>query len=96
LTADFSSWLNTNGYGSYGFERTDLVGGAYGGKSTSGDKITHEPVVFIHGNSDIAVGVTGDFTGFTDSIEYFLSKGYTKAELYITTWGTGNSDDASK
>ena len=32
LTPHFINWLNANGYGSYGFERSDLVGGAYGGK----------------------------------------------------------------
>ena len=41
LTADFSSWLNANGYGSFGFERTDLEGGAFGGKSSASDVITH-------------------------------------------------------
>jgi triacylglycerol lipase len=25
-----------------------------------------------------------------------LSKGYSKGELYVTTWGTGNEDDSSK
>jgi hypothetical protein len=48
--------------------------------------------VFFHGNSDIAVGVEGDFTGFTESINYFMSKGYSKGDLYITTWGPGNGD----
>jgi len=69
-----------------------LVGGAYGGKDSSTDKITHDPIVFFHGNSDIAVGVNYWQTGFTDSIEYFISKGYTKGELYITTWGSGDTD----
>ena len=58
LTPDFVNWLNANGYGSYNFPRTEIVGGAYGGKASSSDKITHEPVIFIHGNSDIAVGTT--------------------------------------
>ena len=94
LTADFSNWLNKNGYGDYGFERNDLVGGAYGGKSSDDEKINHNPVIFIHGNSDIAVGTTYWQTGWTESIEYFLSKGYTKAELYTTTWGPGDSTKA--
>lgn len=34
--------------------------------------------------------------GFSQSIEYFLSKGYTKGELYITTWGPGNQLMASQ
>jgi len=58
LTTHFSNWLNANGYGSYKFERTDLDGGAYGGKTSDDEKITHNPVIFFHGNSDIAVGTS--------------------------------------
>lgn len=50
--------------------------------------------MYFHGNSDVAVGIDGEFNGFTDSIQYFLSKGYKKSELYITTWGPGNKDFA--
>jgi hypothetical protein len=39
------------------FARTDLQGGAYGGKASDNDTVTHIPVVFYHGNSDIAVGL---------------------------------------
>jgi len=35
------------------------------------------------------------FTGFSKSIEYFLSKGYSKSEMYITTWGPGDKTKAS-
>ena len=41
LTPHFSQWLTANGYSKYIFERTDLVGGAYGGKTSDSDKITH-------------------------------------------------------
>jgi triacylglycerol lipase len=92
LTSDFSAWLNANQYGHFKFERSDLVGGAYGGKSSPSDQIKHTPIIFLHGNSDIAVGTTYWQTGWTKSIEYFLSKGYTKAELYTTTWGPANKD----
>ncbi len=44
-------------------------------------------MIFIHGNSDIAVGDGYWQVGWTSSIEYFLSMGYTKGELYTTTWG---------
>lgn len=57
LTPHFNDWLHSNGYGSYGFDRTDLFGGAYGGKTSDSDIINNEPVIFIHGNSDVAVGV---------------------------------------
>lgn len=39
LTPHFSQWLNENGYSSYGFERLDLVGGAYGGKQDDSDSL---------------------------------------------------------
>ena len=51
--------------------------------------------MFYHGNSDIAVGVEGLFTGFSKSIEYFLEQGYSKSEMYITTWGPGDKSKAS-
>jgi hypothetical protein len=66
------------------------VHGAYGGKSSADEKIKNDPIIFFHGNSDIAVGTDYWQTGFTESIEYFLANGYTKGELYITTWGPGN------
>ena len=94
LTPHFSNWLNAHGYGGYKFERNDLVGGAYGGKSSDSDSIGNIPVVFFHGNSDIAVGVVDLFTGFTKSIEYFTANGYKKSELYITTWGPGDKNRA--
>jgi hypothetical protein len=73
----------------------DLVGGAYGGKSSDSDKLQHNPIVFFHGNSDVAVGTYDLFTGFSKTIEYFLSMGYSKSEMYITTWGPGDKTKAS-
>lgn len=92
LTPHFSNWLNENGYGNFSFERYDIVdGGSYGGKSDSSDTILNDPVIFIHGNSDQAIGDTSDeFDGFTSSIQYFLSQGYKESELYATTWGPAN------
>jgi len=72
----------------------DLVGGAYGGKSSDSDTLKHNPIVFYHGNSDIAVGTVDLLTGFSKSIEYFLSMGYSKSEMYITTWGPGDKTKA--
>lgn len=87
LSPDFTTWLGANGYGSYDFERIDVVGGSFGGREFPGQPITHDPVIFIHGNSDSALGYGPGLTGWSDSIEYFLSQGYSKAELYATTWG---------
>jgi triacylglycerol esterase/lipase EstA (alpha/beta hydrolase family) len=57
-------------------------------------------VIFIHGNSDVAFGRgTQDGylswqTGFRALATYFGSQGYSKAELYTTTWGPANSSIA--
>ena len=57
LTPHFINWLNSNGYSSYSFNRSDLSGGSYGGRSLSSDNGSgKQPVIFIHGWSDVAVG----------------------------------------
>ncbi|KAF8356017.1 hypothetical protein PRIPAC_97640, partial [Pristionchus pacificus] len=79
LTSNFQDWLKTNGYASDNFARSDLgTQGSYGGKSDDKDKIRNTPVVFIHGNSDSALAA-GMYSGWTNSIQYFLDKGYTTA-----------------
>jgi hypothetical protein len=97
LTSHFRTWLTNNGYGGYDFARDDLVGGSYGGKASSTDTVVNQPVIFIHGNSDKAVGTSGTTTsGWTDSIQYFLNNGYKTSELYATTWGPANSAYSSQ
>jgi len=97
ITPHFKSWLDSNGYSSFNFDRTDIAGGSFGGKTDDKDKVAKEPVIFFHGNSDHAVGTEGDdFNGFTDTITYFLSQGYKESELYITTWGPANKNLASQ
>lgn len=96
LTPDFRSWLSANGYSSYDFARDDLVGGSYGGKASSTDTVVNQPIIFIHGNSDKAVGSASGQTGWTQSIEYFQSQGYKPSELYATTWGPADSLLASQ
>lgn len=95
LTTDFRNWLTANGYGSYSFERSDVPGGSYGGRTYAGQAVVNQPVIFIHGNSDSALGYSSSFTGWTSSINYFKSQGYTSAELYATTWGPADSFQAS-
>jgi len=96
LSSDFRSWLTANGYGSYDFIRADVPGGSYGGRVTPGQAVVNQPVIFIHGNSDSAIGTgLAAYTGWRASIEYFKSHGYTSAELYATTWGPANSAFAS-
>ena len=92
LTIDFRNWLTANGYGSYGFQRSDVPGGSYGGRTVAGQAVVNQPVIFIHGNSDSALGTGSSLaTGWSQSIAYFKSQGYTSAELYATTWGPASA-----
>ncbi|GMR59056.1 hypothetical protein PMAYCL1PPCAC_29251, partial [Pristionchus mayeri] len=91
LTPHFQEWLNQNGYASDKFARSDYgTQGSYGGKRNDDGKLVNAPVIFIHRNSDSALGA-GLFSGWTNSIQFFLEKGYTTAELYATSWGDINS-----
>lgn len=91
LTSHFQTWLNANGYSSYNFVRSDLgANGSYGGKANSSDTVVNQPVIFIHGNSDSALGQSSLMTGWNSSISYFLSQGYKTSEIYATTWGDAN------
>lgn len=87
LTTDFQNWLSANGYGSYNF---NYGGNSYGGKASASDTVGNQPVIFIHGNSDSALGQSSALTGWNSSINYFLSQGYKTSELYATTWGDAN------
>ncbi len=87
LTSHFQTWLNANGYGGYDF---NYGGNSYGGKSGSADTVVNQPVIFIHGNSDSALGQSSSLTGWNSSLDYFLSQGYKTSELYATTWGDAN------
>src|SRR5262245_13273229 len=87
LTPNFRNWLVANGYSVYDFARDDVQVGSFGGKQDDADNAINQPVIFIHGNSDSALGTGGSFTGWTSSINYFLSQGYKSSELYATTLG---------
>jgi hypothetical protein len=93
FTSHFRQWLSANGYEpQYNLMRSDLVGGSYGGKASSTDTVVNQPVIFIHGNSDKAIGTgTAGQSGWNASIEYFLSRGYKTSELYATTWGPASA-----
>ncbi len=91
LTSDFQNWLNSNGYSTFDFMRNDITTGSFGGRILSTDVISRQPVVFIHGNSDKALGTMFGQSGWTASRDYFLSNGYTNAELYGFTWGDANA-----
>src|SRR3990167_7051562 len=60
ITSNFNQWLNDNGYAAYDFAQYSLSGGSFGGKQNDNDAVVNDPVIFIHGNSDKALGaVTG-------------------------------------
>ncbi len=96
LTADFRGWLAAHGYDVAALARDDLVGGSFGGRAAAGETLTHDPVVFIHGNSDLALGTATGQTGWTASRAWFLAHGYTNAELYATTWGPADATLAAQ
>ncbi len=80
ITGHFEAWLDANGYASFGFERSDLVGGSFGGRASGSDPVVRDPVIFVHGNGDRA-------SSWGPSRSAFLAAGWTNAELYATTWG---------
>jgi len=81
FSQDFRSWLMANGYGKYKFASGPLP--SFGGRSSPGDKLKNDPVIFIHGNADTAAG-------WDKSVEYFKAHGYSESELYGMTWGPGD------
>ena len=85
LSDDFRAWLEDNGYGEHDFARAELAGGSYGGRLRTGDQVMREPVIFIHGNGDRALG--GPLGGWSASLERFRKEGYEPQELYAITWG---------
>ena len=79
FSSTFAAFLATE-YADYAF------GEGYGGWEAGSDTtLTHDPVVFIHGNGDQAVG--GSLGGWSASIAGFRSAGYADGELYAFTWG---------
>ena len=78
FSSDFKTWLQDNGYGDYSFAKGDVP--SFGGRSQPGEKLTQQPVIFIHGNSDSAAG-------WKKSIEGFADQGYKPSEMYAMTWG---------
>ena len=85
LSNDFQDWLDRNSYQTDRF--ASGKGYSYGGRSFRSQLVHKTPIIFIHGNSDQAVGNTEFQSGWTSSINYFLSKGYRPCELYAITWG---------
>ncbi|MEM9493209.1 MAG: lipase [Myxococcota bacterium] len=93
LSTHFRDWLAQSAYADYDFARTDIDGGSFGGFAGDSDCISRQPVIFVHGNSDRALG--GTIGGWADSVDYFLSQGYRGAEIYATTYGPASALQSS-
>lgn len=94
FTDHFREWLDKNGYARFNFARPDLPGGAFGGKANAAEKLTHRPLILIHGNTDAALGTEHPrHSGWDATIRHFLSKGYKPSEIYAFSWG---EDDMGK
>ena len=85
FTTDFSNFLKNKGFDGWAFSRPDLKCAAYGGKENAKDTITHTPVIFIHGNSDLGFGrgTTDGYvswqTGFRSLATFLTTQGYKKS-----------------
>ena len=55
-------------------------------------QMKHNPVLFIHGNSDSALEIEGSqwTSGWNRQIALFTAKGYSMGELYGLTYGDRN------
>merc|ERR1719277_1577674 len=82
-SSDFRQWLAASSFGEFDFARDDLSGGSFGGRAYAGEPIRRRPVVFVHGNTQMA-------SSWGNTVDYFKSQGYSDAELYATTWGSAN------
>jgi pimeloyl-ACP methyl ester carboxylesterase len=88
--------MGNSAYAGWDFARNDIECAAYGGKAYPNEKINRTPVIFVHGNGDIGFGRgledghLPDQTGLRELAKYLGAQGYTKAELYTTTWGPGS------
>ncbi|CAI5448221.1 unnamed protein product [Caenorhabditis angaria] len=104
ITFDFQQFLYSKGLASYDYARFDLgKSGSFGGRGKLDPELYETakpgkpgkiPVVFFHGNSDSALKSNDFSTGWTKTVEYFLSQGYEMDELYATSWGNTNTTAA--
>ena len=76
----FSKFLADNGYGDFDFAKPGAA--AFGGKQSAADKVTRQPVILVHGNSDTA-------QGWRTVIKALKEEGYEDAEIYALTYGPG-------
>ncbi len=92
ITPSFRSWLVAEGYPE-ALLREDLVGGAFGGRTSATDCEAHRPVVFVHGNGDRAWG--GDLGGWATVATALEDAGWEASALYATTYGPADPTQAA-
>uniref|UniRef100_A0A2A6BCJ1 Lipase n=1 Tax=Pristionchus pacificus TaxID=54126 RepID=A0A2A6BCJ1_PRIPA len=69
--------------------------GTFGGKAKNEKmELTHQPVLFIHGNSDSALNYSVNATGWTESVKYFTGQGYKGFEMYGLTYGSRHIENS--
>lgn len=90
LTDDFQSFLAAEGLGGEDFVRAGK-GGSFGGRTAAKEPFDRPPVVFVHGNSDAAIGRDATFTGWDAARRHLLGAGYSSATLYGITWGPADA-----
>jgi triacylglycerol lipase len=86
LTPDFEAWLAANGYAGDDFVRRG-TGGSFGGRAAAGEALARTPIVFVHGNSDSAVGRVAPLLGWDAARRDLAARGWADRELYGLTWG---------
>lgn len=92
---DYSSFLNTNKTTYPYLNKTRKHWSAFGGLSRPDEKLKRIPTLFIHGNSDSALGhdlkdKRYTFTGWSQYLKEFKKKGVFERELYGVSYGFVN------
>ena len=91
---DFRDWIAEHPlYRDRNIVRNDLEGMGFGGLIASDDCIQNIPIVFVHGNSDRALG--GPFGGWQKVRDDLRVLGYRSSELYATTYGPATASESS-
>lgn len=87
----FASWLKENGYDELLREKSTWS--SFGGLE-EGEKVSYTPTIFVHGNSDSALGYSKSkgrlaekLTGWSKFIKSYLRRGLNMGELYGITIG---------
>jgi hypothetical protein len=96
---DFQKWLRNNGYQE--LLKSRVRWSSFGGKTQKGEQIERVPTLFIHGNSDTALGYAGHglkskgLTGWRKYYSAFQNKGIKESEIFGISWGDANPYMAS-